>query len=193
MALKLVRKVSPRERFGSHWDMLFVQSLSCVRLFAIPCTVACQTPLSMGFSKQEYWSGLPCPSPGDLPDPGIEPGSAVLQADSLLSEPPGKPLLWDKGTKYVPCQFEHQNDAQILKARSWVEFLHHDFCSPILHAQAAAPHPATPCPWWESENQQYWQGPWTSCKPRETGRPRCSQGPGTKAKCPWPSDGISCP
>ena len=134
MALKVVRKVSPRERSGSHWDNV-VQSLSCVRLFATPWTVACQTPLSMGFSKQEYWSGLPCPSPGDLPDPGIEPGSAALQADSLLSEPPGKPLLWDKGTKYVPCQFEHQNYAQILKTRSWVEFLHHDLCSPVLHAQ----------------------------------------------------------
>ena len=45
----------------------------------------------MGFSRQEYWSGLPFPSPGDFPDPGIEPGSPALQADSLLSEPPGKP------------------------------------------------------------------------------------------------------
>ena len=49
-----------------------------------------QAPLSMGFSRQEYWSGLPCPSPGDLPDPGIKPRSSALQADSLLSEPPGK-------------------------------------------------------------------------------------------------------
>ena len=55
-----------------------------------PWTVACQVPLSMGFSRQEYWSGLPFPSPGDLLDPGIEPGSPTLQADSLLSEPPGK-------------------------------------------------------------------------------------------------------
>ena len=54
-------------------------------------TVACQTPLSMGFPRQEYWSGLPFPSPGLLPDPGIEPGSPALQADSLASEPPGKP------------------------------------------------------------------------------------------------------
>ena len=45
----------------------------------------------MGFSRQEYWSGSPFPSPGDLPDPGIEPGSTPLQTDSLLSEPPGKP------------------------------------------------------------------------------------------------------
>ena len=54
-------------------------------------TVAHQAPLSMEFPRQEYWSGLPFPSPGDLPDPGIEPSSLVLQADSLLSEPPGKP------------------------------------------------------------------------------------------------------
>ena len=56
-----------------------------------PWTVARQTPLSMGFSRQEYWSGLPFPSPGDLPNPGIEPGSPVSQADALSSEPPGKP------------------------------------------------------------------------------------------------------
>ena len=53
-------------------------------LFATPWTVACQAPLSMGFSRQENWSGSPCPPPGDLPDPGMEPGSPVLQADSLL-------------------------------------------------------------------------------------------------------------
>ena len=65
------------------------ESLSHVRLFAMPWTVACQAPLSMEFSRQEYWSGLPLPSPGDLPNPGVEPGSPGLQADSLLSEPPG--------------------------------------------------------------------------------------------------------
>ena len=51
-----------------------------------PWTVACQAPLSMGFSKHEYWSGLPFPSPGDLPNPGIEPGPPALQADSLSTE-----------------------------------------------------------------------------------------------------------
>ena len=66
--------------------------LSLVWLFATPWTVACQTPLSMEFSRQEYWNGLPLPSPRDLPDPGIEPGSPALQADSLPSELPGKPL-----------------------------------------------------------------------------------------------------
>ena len=58
-----------------------------------PWTVACQTPLSMEFSRQEYWSELPFPSPGDLPDPGIELGSPALQADSLPSEPPRNPKL----------------------------------------------------------------------------------------------------
>ena len=67
-----------------------VKSLSRVRLFATPWTVAYQAPPSMGFSRQEYWSGLPFPSPGDLSNPGIEPGSPEFQADALTSEPPGK-------------------------------------------------------------------------------------------------------
>ena len=54
-------------------------------------TIARQAPLSMGFSRQEHWSGLPFPSPGDLPNPGIEPSSPALQADTLTSEPPGNP------------------------------------------------------------------------------------------------------
>ena len=58
---------------------------------ATPWTVAHQAPLSKGFSRQEYWRGLPFPSPGDLPDPGIEPTFPALQVDSLLSEPTGKP------------------------------------------------------------------------------------------------------
>ena len=58
---------------------------------ATPGTAAHQAPLSMGFSRQEYWSGLPCPPPGDLPNPGTEARSPALQADSLPREPPGKP------------------------------------------------------------------------------------------------------
>ena len=67
--------------------------LSRVRLFATPWTVAYQAPPSMGFARQEYWSGLPFPSPGDLPGPGIEPGSPTLEADALTSDSPGKPRL----------------------------------------------------------------------------------------------------
>ena len=70
-------------------------SLSRVRLFATPWTVAYQVPPSTGFSRQEYWNGLPFPSPGALPNPEIELGSPALQADSLPSEPQGSlgPIL----------------------------------------------------------------------------------------------------
>ena len=68
-----------------------MKSLSRVQLFATPWTVAYQAPPSMRFSRQEHWSGLPFPSPGDLPYPGIEPWSPALQADTLTSQPPGKP------------------------------------------------------------------------------------------------------
>ena len=74
-------------------DRDIVKSLSCVQLFVTPWTVANQALLSMEFYRQEYWSGLSIPSPGDLPDSGIEPGSPALQEDSLLSEPPGKPQI----------------------------------------------------------------------------------------------------
>ena len=70
-----------------------VKLLSHVRLFATPWTVTYQAPLSMEFSRQEHWSGLPFPSAGDPPNPGIEPGSPALQADALPSEPPGKKAI----------------------------------------------------------------------------------------------------
>ena len=70
-----------------------VKSLNRVRFFATPWTVAYEAPPSMKFSRQEYWSVLPFPSPGDLPNPGIKPGSPALQADALLSEPPRKPSV----------------------------------------------------------------------------------------------------
>ena len=66
---------------------------SCLTLNT-PWIVACQAPLSMGFSRQEYWSGLPFPSPRDLSNPGIEPRSSALQVDSLPSELLGKPLMY---------------------------------------------------------------------------------------------------
>ena len=85
-----------------HWGMnIFVVrtgkwkwSHSVMSYSATPWTVAYQAPPSMGFSRQEYWSGLPCPSPGDLPNPGIKPGSPAFQADALSSEPPGKPITY---------------------------------------------------------------------------------------------------
>ena len=73
---------------------MHAQSLSLVQLSATPWTVARQAPLSMGFFRQQYWSGLPCPPPGDLPDPGIKPvspGAPSLQADSLPLSHRGSP------------------------------------------------------------------------------------------------------
>ena len=67
-----------------------MKSLSRVPLFMTPWTVAYQALQSVEFSRQEYWNGLPFPSPGDLPNPGIEPGSPALQADALPSELSGK-------------------------------------------------------------------------------------------------------
>ena len=72
------------------WSCMCVQSLSHVRLFATPWTVACQAPLSMGFSRQEYWSGLPFTSPGDLPNSVIKPASPALAGGFFTTEPPGK-------------------------------------------------------------------------------------------------------
>ena len=88
--------LSPREMINKgkcpNIYMLCCVLLSHVQLFVTPWTVANQAPLSMGFPRQEYWSGLPFPPPGDLPDPGTEPVSPTFQADSLPSEPRGKPI-----------------------------------------------------------------------------------------------------
>ena len=81
----------PTSGLTNNYQISEVKLLSHVQLFVTPWTVAHQVPLSMEFSKQEYWSGLLFPPPGDLPNPGIEPGSPTLQAGALLSEPPGKP------------------------------------------------------------------------------------------------------
>ena len=84
-----------------------MKSLSRVRLFEIPWTAAYQAPLSMEFSRQEYWSGLPFPSPGDLPVPRIKLGSPTLQEDSLSSEPPDN------------CRPMHSLCQQIWKTQQW--------------------------------------------------------------------------
>ena len=84
-----------------------VKSLSHVRLFATQRTVTYQAPPTVKFSRQESWSGLPFPSPGDLPDPGIEPRSPVLQADALPSEPPGKPSLYGVQIIHIKSKLEN--------------------------------------------------------------------------------------
>ena len=86
-----IQKMQRNQRSNCQHPLVVVQSLSSVQLFVSPWITACQAPLSMGFSRQECWSGLPCPPPADLPDPGIEPRSPALQADSLPTELQGKP------------------------------------------------------------------------------------------------------
>ena len=106
--------------------MSAVKLLSRVRLFVTPWTVAYQAPPSMGISRQEYWSGLPFPSPGDLPNSGTEPGSPTFQADALTSEPPGKPsssinvsnvtlstrLFYKSLQSWAPCSLFFQGHCQ---------------------------------------------------------------------------------
>ena len=102
------------ERPGAKLISACVLSLiSCGWLFATPWTVARQAPLSMGFSRQEYWSELLCPPPGDLLEPGIWPVPPALQADSLPTEPPGKPS-WS----IVNWKLSHKGFAAAAAAKS---------------------------------------------------------------------------
>ena len=96
--------------------------------FATLWTIALQAPLSMGFPRQEYWSGLSFLSPGDLPDPGIEPTSPALQADSLLSEPSGKPLC-QLGAPRDPSSSDSHATAQAFALSSSCFKLQKDFSS----------------------------------------------------------------
>ena len=107
-------------------------SLSRVQLFETPwTTVARQARLSMGLSRQEYWSRLPCPSPGDLPDPGIKPmplTSPALPADSLLSEPPGKPMnsKSEVNSSFLPSQvlpLPHGDSSDFFSSQGYLPFL----------------------------------------------------------------------
>ena len=94
MCSKLLLEAVGSSPFSDDFE---VKSLNRFRLFATPWTVAHQAPPSMGFSRQEYWSGLPFPSPGDIPDPGIEPMSPALRADAfrdrLMAIGDGKPQI----------------------------------------------------------------------------------------------------
>ena len=106
------RKMVKAEKFSiikavsTIWCTILVTQ-SCLTL-CDPGTIACQAPPSMGFSRQEYWSRLPFPSPGDHPNQGSEPRSPTLQADSLPSEPPGKPcnVQHDKYNYHIPGMVE---------------------------------------------------------------------------------------
>ena len=95
-----------------------MKSLSPVWLFARPWTIACQAPSSVGFSRQEYWSGLPFPPPGDLPDPGIELWSPTLHADALPTEPPVKQEIINSKGKWeflIPWKKSHDQPRQQIK------------------------------------------------------------------------------
>ena len=117
-----------------------VKSLSRVQLFATPWTVAYQAPPSMGFSRQKYWSGVPFPFPGDLPDPGIEPWSPAFQADTLTSEPPGK--------SWVAISFSSAWNWKVkVKSLSRVRL----FATPWTAAHQASPSMGF-------SRQEYWSG-----------------------------------
>ena len=103
-----------------------------------PWTLAHQAPLSMGFSGREYWSGLPFASPGDLPDPGIEPASPALQTDSLLSEPPGKYLF-----SISSVQFSHW----VMSSSLWPHGLQHAW-PPCPSPTPRAYLNSCPSSWW---------------------------------------------
>ena len=105
-----------------------VKSLSHVRLSATPWTVAYQAPQCMEFSRKEYWSRLPFPSPGDLPSPGIETRSPALQADALPSEPPGKPGDLAKGLR-TPKEFDLGGQWDLIAELAW------DWGKSVLEAQ----------------------------------------------------------
>ena len=91
MSFNFLAAVTTCSDFGAPPKKVKSKSLTHIQLSVTLWSVAQPAPLSMEFSRQEYWSGQPFPSPGDLPDPGIEPGSPALQAMSLPPEPPGKP------------------------------------------------------------------------------------------------------
>ena len=116
------------------------QTLSCVLLFAIPWTVVHQSPPSMEFSRQEYWSGLPFPTPGDPPDPGIEPASLIspaLAGGSFTAPPLGKPPLFpDRGSNPSSLHWKHRGLNHWTARRVlWIVFRKHIYMSLRLTSQ----------------------------------------------------------
>ena len=103
------REIVSKIHTYTHTCVCVLSCFSCVQLFVTPWTVAHQAPLSLGFSRQEHWSGLPCPPPGDLPDPGTEPASLMspaLQVRSSPLVPPGKPYTHIPKCKHVYTEME---------------------------------------------------------------------------------------
>ena len=104
-------------------------SLNCVQLFETPWTVIFQALLSMGFHRQEYWSGLPFPSPGDLPNPGIKPISPALTGRFFTTEPQEKPKLY---IKYVPFCVYLNKAALKTKGNSYMKIKQYPWNSQFL-------------------------------------------------------------
>ena len=114
---KFSKLVTPENKlFGAESE-----SCNCVRFFATPWTIAYQAPLSMEFSRQEYWSGLPYPSPGDLPDPGIKPtslGSLALAGGFFTTVPPGRPILLIRYTQIKENRLQLNSDMPSVRLQS---------------------------------------------------------------------------
>ena len=100
--MTLNQSMIPKTKYSQYYFALFVCLVAqlCPTL-CDPWTVARQPPLSVGFSRQEYWSGLPCPPPGNPPHPGIIPRSPALQTDSLPSKPQGVKVVYFRGASLV--------------------------------------------------------------------------------------------
>ena len=124
----------PKSPFSCTFPLLCLhaQSLCRVQLFATLWTVAHQAPLSMEFSSQEYWSGLPFPSPEDLPNLGIKPWSPALQANCLLYEPQGKPLWWPNATLKHFSQNVHM---WVLWVSVLISLFHHMYATVAMENQ----------------------------------------------------------
>ena len=137
-------------------EKMKVKSLSGFQLFVTKWTVAYQASPSMGFSRQEYWSGLPLPSPGDLPDPGIALRSPALRADALPSEPPGKP------------QYPYYTAAKSLQSCPTL-------CDPIVGSPPGSPVPgilqARTLEWVAISFSNVWKWKWSRSVVSDSQRP----------------------
>ena len=132
-------------------EYICAQSRSCVQLFVTPWIVAHQTLLSMGFSRQEYWSGLPCSPPGDLPDPGIEPvslGSPTLEVDSLPLAPPGNTFQFSSVESLscvrlfaTPWTVAHQASISVTNSQSLLKLMSIESVMPSSHLILSSPSP----------------------------------------------------
>ena len=132
--LKYITSILHSQNWNSSLSYSVCVSCSVVsQLFATPWTLAHQSALYTEFSRQEYWSGLPFPSPGDLPDPGIKPGFSALQAYSLQSEPPGKPILFQSpaSISYYVIALGRYDFVVIRKGGKTCVFYKHSFTSDL--------------------------------------------------------------